>query len=136
MDNLESVEYMLYNGTTVKAEKGSDLFRAAQGAGSSSGILFSLTTKTWKPQYQNTINFTLALDGVGIDVGTNALMAIQGYALNEALDEFAIRSLTTAPPNTLELATSNSGLSNLSLLPASTIQMVARPLDDLFTSSL
>jgi hypothetical protein len=100
MDNLESVEYMLYNGTVVKAERGSDLFWAAQGAGSSFGILLSLTTRTRKPQYQSAIKFTLALGTVSIDVGTKALMAIQEYALKEAPDEFAIRWGLTAPPYT------------------------------------
>lgn len=98
MDNLESVEYMLYNGTIVTADRGSDLLWAAQGAGSSFGILTSLTTRTWKPIHQNVVNFTLSLGGVNISTGVNALLAIQEYALNKAPDEFAIRWSLTSPP--------------------------------------
>lgn len=98
MDNLESVNYMLYNGTEVTAKAGDDLFFAAQGAGSSFGILTSLTTRTWKPTYQTAINFTLSLGQVSLEVGTNALLAVQEYAVNEAPDEFAIRwSISTSP---------------------------------------
>jgi FAD/FMN-containing dehydrogenase len=100
MDNLESVEYMLYNGTIVQAGKGSDLFWAAQGAGSSFGILTSLTTNTWKPTYQTAINFTLSLGALDIETGANALLDLQEYALSDAPDEFAIRWGLSAPPYT------------------------------------
>ena len=91
MDNLQSVEYMLYNGTIVKAEKGSDLFWAAQGAGSLFGILLSLTTNTWKPEHTTAISFTLSPGNIIIDSGVNAFLAIQAYVLNEAPDELALR---------------------------------------------
>lgn len=98
MDYLESVNYMLYNGTEVTSKAGDDLFFAAQGAGSSFGILTSLTTKTWKPTYQTAINFTLSLGAVSLEVGINSLLAVQEYAVNEAPDEFAIRwSISVSP---------------------------------------
>ncbi|GME65020.1 FAD linked oxidase [Neofusicoccum parvum] len=100
MDYLDSVEYMLYNGTVVRASRteNSDLFWVAQGAGSSYGILLSLTTKTWKPIHQQVTNFTISLGNVSIHTGVNALLAIQEYALTEAPDTFAIRWQLTAPP--------------------------------------
>ncbi|KAH8674607.1 hypothetical protein BGZ60DRAFT_526564 [Tricladium varicosporioides] len=98
MDNLESVEYMLYNGSVVNVRKGDDLFWAAQGAGASFGVLLSLTTRTWQPIHANAVNFTLSLGTANISAGAEALMAIQEYALKEAPDEFAIRWSLTAPP--------------------------------------
>lgn len=101
MDYLDSVEYMLYNGTIVKASRteNPDLFWVAQGAGSSYGILLSLTTKTWKPVHQQVTNFTITLGNVSADVGANALLAIQDYAQTEAPDTFAIRWwLTSVTP--------------------------------------
>jgi hypothetical protein len=100
MDNLECVEYMLYNGTIVKAGKGSDLFWAAQGAGSSFGILTSLTTNTWKPIHPTAINFTLSLGALDIETGANALLDLQEYVLSDAPDELAIRWSLSAPPYT------------------------------------
>jgi FAD/FMN-containing dehydrogenase len=94
MDFLDSVEYMLYNGTVVKAsrEENSDLFWVAQGAGSSYGILLSLTTKTWKPEFERVTNFTISLPAdTTIETGVEALLAIQDYAQTDAPDTFALR---------------------------------------------
>lgn len=98
MDNIESVEYMLYNGTVIQAGKGSDLLWAAQGAGASFGILTSLTTNTWKPACLTAINFTISLGALSIEDGANALLAVQEYALSDAPDEIAIRWGLSAPP--------------------------------------
>ncbi|KAF9631058.1 putative berberine-like protein [Lasiodiplodia theobromae] len=102
MDYLSSVEYMLYNGSIVTASRteNPDLFWVAQGAGSSYGILLSLTTKTWKPEHQLVTNFTISLPAnTSLDTGVDALLAIQEYALTTAPDTFAIRwQLGTAPP--------------------------------------
>ncbi|PSN74683.1 glucooligosaccharide oxidase-like protein [Corynespora cassiicola Philippines] len=99
MDFLDSVEYMLYNGTIVKASRteNADLFWVAQGAGSSYGILLSLTTRTWKPEFNTVTNFTLSLGNVDIDTGVEALLAVQEYGLNEAPDTFAIRWALAEP---------------------------------------
>ncbi|KZM24219.1 uncharacterized protein EKO05_0010869 [Ascochyta rabiei] len=100
MDNLDSVEYMLYNGTVVKAsrDENADLFWVAQGAGSSYGILLSLTTKTWKPEHEQVTNFTISLPSdTSIETGVDALLAVQEYAQTEAPDTFALRwSLATS----------------------------------------
>ncbi|KAL1627296.1 hypothetical protein SLS56_006431 [Neofusicoccum ribis] len=98
MDNIVGVEYMLYNGTIVKGGPGSDLLWAAQGAGSSYGVILSMTTKTWAPVHEKAINFTLSLGSVDIDTGVKALISIQDYATTEAPDELALRWRLTAPP--------------------------------------
>lgn len=100
MDSIVGVEYMLYNGTVVSGREGSDLLWAAQGAGSSFGVIISLTTKTWQPVYDKAVNFTLSLGNVSLDVGTKALISIQEYAINDAPDELALRWGLTAPPFT------------------------------------
>ena len=98
MDFLDSVEYMLYNGTIVNAPAGSDLLFAAQGAGSSYGVLTSLTTKTWKPTYPNVVNYTLTFGNIGIDDAVNAFLASQDFAMTDAPDELALRwSLSLTP---------------------------------------
>ncbi|KAJ4983889.1 berberine-like protein [Stagonosporopsis vannaccii] len=100
MDFLDSVEYMLYNGTVVTAsrEVNPDLFWVAQGAGSSYGILLSLTTKTWKPEHDRVTNFTISLPAdTSIDTGVKALLAVQEYAQTEAPDTFAIRWQLATP---------------------------------------
>ncbi|KAK0111695.1 hypothetical protein ONS95_002039 [Cadophora gregata] len=91
MDFLHSVEYMLYNGSVVTAAAGSDLLFAAQGAGSSYGVLTSLTTKTWKPTYTNAVNYTLSFGNIPITDAVQAFLASQEFALNEAPDELALR---------------------------------------------
>ncbi|KAF2819671.1 FAD-binding domain-containing protein [Ophiobolus disseminans] len=93
MDNLDSVEVMLYNGTIVTASKveNPDLFFVIQGAGSSYGIVLSLTTRTWKPEYSIVTNFTISLGAVDLDTGVQALMDIQDWAMTEAPDTFALR---------------------------------------------
>ncbi|KAH8667900.1 hypothetical protein BGZ61DRAFT_364993 [Ilyonectria robusta] len=99
MDNLVSVEYMLYNGTIVNAKKGSDLFWAAQGAGASYGIILSMTTKTHKPKYEKAVNFTLSIGNVDVDAGAKALIAIQDFATSSSCpDELALRWSLSAPP--------------------------------------
>ena len=100
MDFLDSVEYMLYNGTVVKAsrEENADLFWVAQGAGSSYGILLSLTTKTWKPEHERVTNFTISLPAdTTIETGVEALLALQDYAQTDAPDTFAIRWQLATP---------------------------------------
>ncbi|KAI6708311.1 hypothetical protein JHW43_009167 [Diplocarpon mali] len=91
MDAIESVEYMLYNGTIVKAGAGSDLLFAAKGAGSSFGVLTSLTTKTWKPTYPTAINYTVDLGSLTIDTAINALLSVQEFATTEAPEELSLR---------------------------------------------
>ncbi|OJD32609.1 berberine-like protein [Diplodia corticola] len=103
MDYLSSVTYMLYNGTIVTAsrDENPDLFWVAQGAGSSYGILLSLTTKTWKPVHTHVTNFTITLDAntTTLDDGVSALLAIQDYALSGGCpDTLALRWSLTAPP--------------------------------------
>ncbi|KAM0240118.1 hypothetical protein ACHAP5_008093 [Fusarium lateritium] len=99
MDSLVEVEYMLYNGTIVKAGKGSDLLWAAQGAGASFGIILSSKTKTYKPVYDKAINFTLSIGSVSPENGAKALIAIQDYATSKQCpDEFAFRWNMLAPP--------------------------------------
>ena len=100
MDFLDSIEYMLYNGTIVQASrnKNADLFWVAQGAGSSYGILLSLTTKTWKPEHELVTNFTISLPSdTSIDTGVQALLAVQEYAQTDAPDTFAIRWQLATP---------------------------------------
>ncbi|CAN9141588.1 unnamed protein product [Alternaria alternata] len=93
MDNLDSVDVMLYNGTIVTASRteNPDLFFVIQGAGSSYGIILSLTTRTWKPEFEVATNFTISLGAVDIDTGVQALMDIQEWAMTEAPDTFALR---------------------------------------------
>ncbi|KAK2629517.1 hypothetical protein QTJ16_000337 [Diplocarpon rosae] len=91
MDNIESVEYMLYNGTIMKADRGSDLYFAAMGAGSSFGIITSITTKTWKPTYKTVTNYTVTLGEIPIDAGIDAFLAVQDFGFNEAPNELALR---------------------------------------------
>ena len=91
MDNIVTVQYMLYNGTIVNSKKGSDLLWAAQGAGSSFGVIISMTTKTWKPVHANAVSFTLSLGTSDIESGVNGLLAIQEYALREAPNTLALR---------------------------------------------
>ncbi|OLN95654.1 putative FAD-linked oxidoreductase YvdP 1 [Colletotrichum chlorophyti] len=99
MDNLESVEYMLYNGTIVNATKGSDLFWAAQGAGASYGVLLSVTTNTHKPLFPTAVNFTIAVGNLDSTAGAKSLVAIQDYSLSkDCPDELALRWSLSAPP--------------------------------------
>jgi FAD/FMN-containing dehydrogenase len=49
MDNIVSMDFMLYDGTIVTATEGSDLLWAAKGAAASYGIILWMTTKTFKP---------------------------------------------------------------------------------------
>ncbi|KAF5723182.1 berberine bridge enzyme [Fusarium mundagurra] len=99
MDNIVEVEYMLYNGTVVKAGKGSELLWAAQGAGASYGIILSMTTKTFKPEFDKAINFTLSMGDLSPRDGARALVAIQDYATSkDCPDTFAFRWSLMAPP--------------------------------------
>ncbi|QDS72514.1 hypothetical protein FKW77_000116 [Venturia effusa] len=99
MDNLVSVEYMLYNGTIVNAGPGSDLFWAAQGAGSSFGVLLSLTAKTYSVDFPNNITAYNISVGTGqadvaardIPKGVQGLLAIQTFAMTVAPDEMSLR---------------------------------------------
>ncbi|CAL3973156.1 unnamed protein product [Diplocarpon coronariae] len=103
MSQLESVEYLLYNGTIVKAsrQENPDLFWVAQGAGSSYGILLSMTTRTWKPTYQQVTNYTITLGTNDTDAGVRALLAIQEYGQSDSCpDELSLRWQLTAPPYT------------------------------------
>ncbi|KAM0243732.1 hypothetical protein ACHAPO_000589 [Fusarium lateritium] len=103
MDNLQEIEYMLFNGTIVnvnaKKGPGSDLFWAAQGAGSSFGIILSMKTKTFKPQFDKAINFTLSMGDLTPEAGAKALVAIQEYSLSkDCPDTWAFRWNIMAPP--------------------------------------
>ncbi|KAK2040045.1 FAD-binding domain-containing protein [Colletotrichum somersetense] len=103
MDYLEGATYMLYNGTVVNASRteNPDLFWALQGAGSSYGIILSLTTKTWKPTYQQAINYTITLTDSSPGAGVDALLAIQDhYLAGRWPDELTMRWSLTAPPYT------------------------------------
>ncbi|KAK2025765.1 FAD-binding domain-containing protein [Colletotrichum zoysiae] len=103
MDFLQGATYMLYNGTVVNASRteNPDLFWALQGAGSSYGIILSLTTKTWKPTYQQAINYTIALADSSPGAGVDALLAIQDhYLAGRWPDELTMRWSLTAPPYT------------------------------------
>ncbi|OBR13491.1 FAD binding domain-containing protein [Colletotrichum higginsianum IMI 349063] len=101
MDNLESVEYMLYNGTIVNAARGSDLFWAAQGAGASYGVLLSVTTNTHKPLFDTAINFTIAAGNLDADAVARSVVAIQDFALSkDSPDELALRWSLSGPPYT------------------------------------
>lgn len=94
MDNLVGIEYMLYNGTIVvaTADTNPDLFWAAKGAGSSFGVMLSLTTKTHKPIYDTAINFTISFGKVDTATAAQAYLSAQQYVLSGAApDEIAIR---------------------------------------------
>ncbi|CRK16692.1 Chitooligosaccharide oxidase like protein [Verticillium longisporum] len=92
MDNIVGVEYMLYNGTVVNATHESDLLWAAQGAGASFGVILSMTTKTFKPDFADATSFTINLGNLGLSDATKALVKVQDYALAETTpDELAIR---------------------------------------------
>ncbi|KAH9881273.1 hypothetical protein J1614_001770 [Plenodomus biglobosus] len=91
-DNLASVEYMLYNGTIVKAGPGSDLLWAAQGAGPSFGIALSATTNTFQIPYDGALNYTLAIGRVDVDTASAAVLAIQKWTLDGgAPEELSLR---------------------------------------------
>ncbi|KXH35945.1 FAD binding domain-containing protein [Colletotrichum simmondsii] len=101
MDNLESVEYMLYNGTIVNAARGSDLFWAAQGAGASYGVLLSVTTNTHKPLFDTAVNFTISGGQLDSTAAAKAVIAIQDYSLSkDCPDELALRWSLSGPPYT------------------------------------
>ncbi|WYZ38493.1 hypothetical protein EsH8_III_000407 [Colletotrichum jinshuiense] len=103
MDFLDSATYMLYNGTIVETSrtKNPDLFWALQGAGSSYGIILSLTTKTWKPTYPKAIDYTITLNNTSLDAGVSALLTIQDHVLTgQWPDELTLRWSLTAPPFT------------------------------------
>ncbi|KAK1673404.1 hypothetical protein BDP55DRAFT_556310 [Colletotrichum godetiae] len=103
MDFLEGATYMLYNGTIVETSrtKNPELFWALQGAGSSYGIILSLTTKTWKPTYQQAINYTITLTDSSLSAGVDSLLAIQEHYLSgQWPDELTMRWSLTAPPYT------------------------------------
>lgn len=91
-DNIVSVDYMLYNGTIVTADSGSDLLWVAQGAGPSFGVVLSATTKTYELPHDGAVGYSLELGEVNIDTGSAALLAIQKWVLNEqAPDELSLR---------------------------------------------
>lgn len=98
MDSLVSIEYMLYNGTIVEACAGSDLFWAAQGAGSSFGAILSLTTKTYAVEFPTAVQYNLTV-GAGttkaasadLAAGVEALLAVQTFATTTGPDTFSMR---------------------------------------------
>ncbi|TQN67688.1 FAD-linked oxidoreductase sorD [Colletotrichum shisoi] len=103
MDFLEGATYMLYNGTVVKTSRteNPDLFWALQGAGSSYGIILSLTTRTWKPEHPQAVNYTITLTDNSLEAGADALLAIQDhYLTGQWPDELTMRWSLTAPPYT------------------------------------
>lgn len=92
MDNMVAVKYMLANGTVVTAGEGSDLLWAAKGAGSSFGVILAVTSKTHKPAFESATNFTFNLGRLSLDVASEALLAVQDYALEEGSpDDLALR---------------------------------------------
>ncbi|KAJ4251435.1 hypothetical protein NW762_011418 [Fusarium torreyae] len=92
MDNIVSIEYMLYDGTVVAATEGSDLLWAAKGAASSYGIILSMTTKTHKPKFDNAIKFTLSIGDVDVLTAAKAFIVVQDYGTSSSCpDEIAIR---------------------------------------------
>ncbi|KAM0273915.1 hypothetical protein ACHAQH_008119 [Verticillium albo-atrum] len=98
MDNIVSAEYMLYNGTVVNATTESDLLWAAQGAGSSFGVILSMTSKTFKPDHADVTSFTINMGNLNLDDATQALVDVQDHALLESTpDEWAIRWSLAAP---------------------------------------
>ncbi|WDK15321.1 FAD binding domain-containing protein [Colletotrichum graminicola] len=99
MDNLKSVEYMLYNVTIVNAPKGSDIFWAAQGAGASFGVLLSVITNTYKPVFDTAVNFTINAGDLTSTKAVKSLIAIQRYSLSkDCTDELALRWSLSGPP--------------------------------------
>ncbi|EKD16947.1 putative glucooligosaccharide oxidase [Drepanopeziza brunnea f. sp. 'multigermtubi' MB_m1] len=105
MDNIAGAEIMLANGTIVDAKPGSDLLWAISGAGSSFGVIISLTTKTWQPAHANITTFTITLSPEqGPDGAASAVIAAQEMALaGEIPDELALRFQFSKKPgyNTL-----------------------------------
>lgn len=100
MDNIISVRYMLYNGTIVDAGKGSDLLWAAQGAGSSYGIILSMTVETYKPVHSKAVQFEIAIGTVPLDIAARLFMAVQGFAISSACpDEMGLRWALATPPH-------------------------------------
>lgn len=98
MDSIVNVEYMLPNGTIVNAGVGSDLLWAAQGAGSSFGVILSLTTKTYAMEFPNATTYNLTV-GAGtkeaasadLAAGVKALVAVQEFATTIAPDTWSLR---------------------------------------------
>ncbi|KAJ9460045.1 FAD-linked oxidoreductase afoF [Diplonema papillatum] len=93
-DNIVDVEYMLYNGTVVHGGPGSDLLWAAQGAGSSFGIILSMTSKTWLPAHSHGIIGDIrGADGSPEDADTmiKSFLAVQEYALTDAPRTLGLR---------------------------------------------
>ncbi|KAF5002729.1 hypothetical protein FGRMN_125 [Fusarium graminum] len=92
MDNIVSIEVMLYDGTILVATEGSDLLWAAKGAAASYGIVISMTTKTFKPRFARAIKFIISLGEVDVDNAARAFISIQNFGTSSACtDEFAFR---------------------------------------------
>ena len=98
LDNLHSVEFILYNGTIFNATTGSELFWAAQGVAASYGIALSMTTDTHKPLYPTAVNFTLTAPGFDTEDAAKAIVAVQDFSLTKQCpDELAIRWALAVP---------------------------------------
>lgn len=93
MDNLVSVEYMLANGSVVTAESGSDLVRAAQGAGPSFGVVLSARDSTHAIAHDGALNYTISLGAnLGVETVTAALLVLQQFALEDRTpNELSVR---------------------------------------------
>ncbi|TID28007.1 putative glucooligosaccharide oxidase [Venturia nashicola] len=98
MDSLVCVEYMLYNGTIVDAGVGSDLFWAARGAGSSFGVILSVTIKTYAVDFPTAVQYNLTVGAGTIEAasqdlaaGVKTLLAVQKFATTTAPDRFSMR---------------------------------------------
>ncbi|KAM0240235.1 hypothetical protein ACHAP5_007971 [Fusarium lateritium] len=92
MDNIVSMDFMLYDGTVVTATKGSDLLWAAKGAAASYGIILSATTKTFKPKFDRAVKFIVSLGDIGVHDAAKAFIAIQTFGTSSKCpDELAIR---------------------------------------------
>lgn len=92
VDNLASVEYMLYNGSIVNAGPGSDLLWAAQGAGANFGVVLSATTKTYEAPYDGAVSYSLALGNVTNKDAAAAVLAIQKWSTSgQAPDGLSLR---------------------------------------------
>ncbi|EFQ34285.1 uncharacterized protein GLRG_09429 [Colletotrichum graminicola M1.001] len=103
MDYLEGATYMLFNGTVGKTSRteNPDPFWALQGAGSSYGIIFNMTIQTWKPTYQQAINYTITLTDSSLETGFDAPLAIQDhYLAGRWPDELIMHWSLTTPPYT------------------------------------
>ncbi|KAF5021637.1 hypothetical protein F66182_6337 [Fusarium sp. NRRL 66182] len=99
MDNIVAIEYMLANGTVVTATEGSDLLWAGKGAANSYGIVLSMTTKTFEPEYPTAVNFTLSLGQLDAQGAAEALIAVQDFALGpDNSDKLALRFNTASAP--------------------------------------